>query len=79
MGAYVALGILSTVLFVIIVFYSPPKRKPDWRHMTNDDRLDMYERARFAWLGDRDLEPNILREAHGIRAKQRILSHWITA
>lgn len=71
---YLPLTILLLVLFVVSL-HRPPKRKPDWRHLTNRDRLDIYERARFDALGDADLEPNLRREADGIEAKALILQH----
>jgi len=72
MFAVVALAVVAVVLGAAA--YDRPKRRPDWRHLTNDDRIDMYERARFAVLGDRDLESNVRREAAGIAAKERIIT-----
>lgn len=70
---------LSVIVLVCVAAYDPPKRKPDWRHLTNKDRLSIYRCARFDALGDSELEPNLKREADGREAKERILSHWMHA
>lgn len=66
----------AVIVLLFVAAYDPPKRKADWRHLSNGDRLDMYRRARFDALGDSELEPNLEREAAGREAKAKILGNW---